>query len=140
MSGSLTFYDEKRAILMLFYKFMKKKLIYTFLMAFPSIANAFSLENSDIRLLCPQRGQIEVILHRYQHTQESWGKSQFETGGGHARRGPLLMIQFANLDQMLFNQTTKVFSFWYAGEQKLVNCQLLGISGIYPSNIPYHRE
>lgn len=109
-------------------------------MVVSSASNAFSLENTDIRLLCPKRGQIEVILHRYEHTQESWGKNQFETGGGHSRRGPLLMIQFANLDQMLFNQTTGNFSYWYADKQKLVNCQLLGITNTYPINIPFYRE
>lgn len=109
-------------------------------MIISSASNAFSLENTDIRLLCPQRGQIEVILHRYEHTQESWGNNQFETGGGHSHRGPLLMIQFANLDQMLFNQTTGNFSYWYADKQKLVNCQLLGITNTYPINIPFYRE
>ncbi len=48
----------------------------------------FSLDNADIRLLCPQRGQIEVILHRYEHTQQSRGQHHFETGGGHVRQGP----------------------------------------------------
>ena len=81
-----------------------------------------------------------MILHRYEHTQESWGNNQFETGGGHSRRGPLLMIQFANLDQMLFNQTTGNFSYWYADKQKLVNCQLLSITNTYPINIPFYRE
>jgi len=82
---------------------------------------ALSLENSDVRLLCPMRGQIEVILHLYEHSQESWGVNQFETGGGHFRKGPLLMFPFANLDQMVFNQTTGQFSFWYADREKLVS-------------------
>ncbi|MEB4676107.1 hypothetical protein MXL54_15165 [Enterobacteriaceae bacterium G50] len=116
-----------------------------FLFAFSLIfivtdVHALSLDNADIRLMCPQRGQIEVILHRYEHTQESWGKDNFETGGGHSRKGPLLLIQFANLDQMIFNQTNRSFSYWYADDRKLVNCRLLSLTGTFPINIPYYRE
>lgn len=116
-----------------------------FLFAFSLIfivtdAHALQLDNADIRLMCPQRGQIEVILHRYEHTQESWGRDNFETGGGHSRKGPLLLIQFANLDQMIFDQTNGSFSYWYADDRKLVNCRLLSLTGTFPINIPYYRE
>ncbi|ELE9730689.1 hypothetical protein RM407_004392 [Enterobacter kobei] len=118
------------------------KYIITLALAFfySATSYALSLENSDIRLLCPLRGQIEVILHLYEHTQESWGKLQFETGGGHSRKGPLLMFQFANLDQMLFNQSTGQFSFWYADKEKLVKCRLISLTNTYPVDIPYFRE
>lgn len=111
------------------------------LLIFTTIAShAFPLDNADIRLLCPQRGQVEVILHRYEHTQESWGKDNFETGGGHSRKGSLLMIQFANMDQMLYEQKTGSFSFWYAEERRLVSCRLLSLTSTYPIDIPYFRE
>ena len=85
---------------------MMKYVVLLALSLFTSLSGwAFSLDNADIRLLCPQRGQIEVILHRYEHTQQSWGQHHFETGGGHVRQGPLLVIPFANLDQMIYHQT-----------------------------------
>ncbi|WP_395300375.1 hypothetical protein V1599_15530 [Enterobacter sp. ECC-175] len=118
------------------------KYVITFALAFfySVTSHALSLENSDIRLLCPHRGKIEVILHRYDHTQESWGVNQFETGGGHFRKGPLLMFQFANLDQMIYDQTTGQFSFWFADMKKLVGCRLIGLTNTYPTDIPYFRE
>ena len=101
---------------------------------------ALSLENSAIRLFCPMRGQIEVILHRYEHSQESWGGNQFETGAGHFRKGSLLIFPVANLDQMIFNQTTGQFSFWYADSEKLVRCRLITLTNTYPVDIPYFRN
>lgn len=53
---------------------MMKYVVLLALSLFTSLSGwAFSLDNADIRLLCPQRGQIEVILHRYEHTQQSRG-------------------------------------------------------------------
>ncbi len=67
---------------------MMKYVVLLALSLFTSLSGwAFSLDNADIRLLCPQRGQIEVILHRYEHTQQSRGQHHFETGGGHVRQG-----------------------------------------------------
>ncbi|NEG58176.1 hypothetical protein [Pantoea agglomerans] len=119
---------------------MKNVITFVFLMFVTASSNAFSLDNSDIRLLCPQRGQVEVVLHRYQHTQESWGNSQFETGGGHSRAGQWLIIEFANMDQMIYNQATRKFSYWYADTEQMVNCQLLSVTDTHPVNIPYYRE
>ncbi len=81
-----------------------------------------------------------MILHRYEHTQESWGKEQFETGGGYNHRNQLLMIQFANLDQMIFSQASGAFSYWYADEHQLVNCRLLSITNTKAVDIPYYRD
>lgn len=119
---------------------MNKYLFFILIFVAATKTYAFSLDDSDITLLCPLRGQIEVILHHYEHTQESWGGSEFETGGGHSFRGPLLMIQFANFDQFMFNKTTGLFSYWYADKKKLVSCQLLSIKKTYPVNINYYRE
>ena len=42
---------------------MMKYVVLLALSLFTSLSGwAFSLDNADIRLLCPQRGQIEVIL------------------------------------------------------------------------------
>lgn len=119
---------------------MKYALLSLFLILASTKVQALSLDNSDIRLLCPVRGQIEVILHRYEHTQESWGTDHFETGGGHARKGSLLLFQFANMDEMIFNHKTGNFYYWYADHQRLVSCRLLSLKNLYPVDIPYYRE
>jgi hypothetical protein len=119
---------------------MRYVLTFVLLCILTSPSFAFSLENSVINLRCPQRGQIEVILHRYEHTQESWGKDNFETGGGHLRKGSLLIVEFANLDKMIYDQSTSQFFFHYAEQRKLVQCQLLSITNTYPINTPYYRE
>ncbi|STV26902.1 Uncharacterised protein [Klebsiella pneumoniae subsp. ozaenae] len=46
------------------------------------------------------------------------GQHHFETGGGHVRQGPLLVHPFANLDQMIYHQTTGEFAYWYAETEK----------------------
>ncbi|ELY5938920.1 hypothetical protein SNN83_002004 [Cronobacter malonaticus] len=119
---------------------MKTFVSFAFFFFLAAPAMAFSLEGTHIKLLCPQRGLTEVILHRYQHTQESWGKDHFETGGGHYRRGPMLLVVFANLDKMIYNQATGSFSFWYSKSENLVSCKLVSIASTFPVNIPYYRE
>ncbi len=54
--------------------------------------------------------------------------------------GPLLVIPFANLDQMIYHQTTGEFAYWYAETEKLVRCRLLSLTTTYPVDIPYYRE
>ncbi len=56
------------------------------------------------------------------------------------RQGPLLVIPFANLDQMIYHQTTGEFAYWYAETEKLVRCRLLSLTTTYPVDIPYYRE
>lgn len=119
---------------------MRFFLTFAFLWILTSPSFAFSLENSVIRLRCPLRGQIEVILHRYEHTQEAWGENNFETGGGHLRKGSLLIVEFANLDKMIYDQAREAFYFHYEEHRKLVQCQLLGITNTFPVNTPYYRE
>jgi hypothetical protein len=53
---------------------------------------------------------------------------------------PLLVIPFANLDQMIYHQTTGEFAYWYAETEKLVRCRLLSLATLYPVDIPYYRE
>ncbi|VTO23059.1 Uncharacterised protein [Klebsiella variicola] len=50
------------------------------------------------------------------------------------------MIPFANLDQMIYHQTTGEFAYWYAKTEKLVRCRLLSLTTLYPVDIPYFRE
>lgn len=50
---------------------MKKFLLLFLLLTLSRAGFAFPMDNADLTLLCPQRGQVRVILHRYEHTQES---------------------------------------------------------------------
>lgn len=47
---------------------------------------------------------------------------------------------FANLDQMIYHQTTGEFAYWYAETEKLVRCRLLSLTTTYPVDISYYRE
>ncbi|AUX93540.1 hypothetical protein [Mixta gaviniae] len=119
---------------------MKKRLCWlTLFVASNSIA-AFPLDSTQLTLDCPARGRVEVMLHRYEHTEELWGKGQFETGSGHTRKGPLLMLTFANLDRMVYDQRTDAFLFWYAGSKTFVKCRLLSQRNTAPVEVPYFSE
>lgn len=119
---------------------MKTFLLVMLLLVLPRLALALSLDNSILLLGCPGRGSIEVILHRYEHTQEAWGQGQFETGGGYIKRAGLVVFPFANLDRLIYDQSTASFGFWYAREERFVRCQLLSLRNTYPADIPYFRE
>lgn len=118
---------------------MKKFLLLFLLLTLSRSGFAFSMDNADFTLLCPQRGQMRVILHRYDHTQVSWGPDHFETGGGHTRKGSLVIFEFANLDQMIYDQASGNVAFWYADQARLVHCQVLNIRNTWPVDIPYYR-
>lgn len=67
---------------------MMKYVVLLALSLFTSLSGwAFSLDNADIRLLCPQRGQIEVILHRYEHTQQLGGSITLKPAAATFARG-----------------------------------------------------
>ncbi|CCJ75341.1 hypothetical protein ACOZ06_004318 [Cronobacter muytjensii] len=119
---------------------MKTFLLVVVLALIPRLAYAFAFDNSVLMLRCPGRGSIEVILHRYEHTQEAWGNDEFETGGGHMKRGSLVIFQFANLDRMIYDQMTQSFGFWYAREAQFVHCQLQSIRNAWPVDLPYFHE
>ncbi|EFC1638520.1 hypothetical protein F6T13_03420 [Escherichia coli] len=111
--------------------------ILLFIIFIPSVADAFSFDSSIINLKCPGRGTIEIILHRYEHTQESWGEGNFETGSGYSHEGALFIFDFANQDKMIYNRAENSFAFWYESSRKLVNCNLITLKSTYPVNLPY---
>lgn len=111
-----------------------------FILLTPGATWALSLDSSVIDLNCPLRGRIEIILHKYEHTQEFWGKEHFETGGGHSHLGRWLIFEFANLDKMVYDQNENAFRYWYDDNKKLVNCQLLNLKHTYPVNLFYFQE
>lgn len=114
-------------------------LLLNLLLASP-LALAININDAFISLQCPLRGHIEVILHHYLHTQERWGKDEFETGGGHTIDGSKTIFEFANLDQMIYDQNSGRFIFWYQDERKIVQCQLLGLRDNYSVPLPVIHE
>ncbi|WP_105607835.1 hypothetical protein [Cronobacter sakazakii] len=119
---------------------MKKLLLVALLALFPAFAYPFAFDNSVLMLRCPGRETIEVILHRYEHTQEAWARDHFETGGGRTQRGSLVIFPFANLDSMVYDQMTQSFGFWYQREARFVHCQLLSLRNAWPVDLPVFRE
>ncbi len=103
-----------------------------------SLAGLF-LDNADIRLLCPQRGQIEVILHRYEHTQQSRGsitlKPAAATFAGAAAGDPVCQPRSDDLPP-----DHRRVCLLVCRNGKLVRCRLLSLTTTYPVDIPYYRE
>lgn len=121
-------------------KAIRFSMLTFFFTFYPASSYALSLDSSDIILNCPVRGKIEVILHRYEHTQESWGKDNFETGGGYAHQGNYLMFPFANLDQLIYNKKSGKLLYWYADKHDLVSCEILNITSTRPVDVPLYHE
>ena len=111
---------------------MRKVILVLHLLFATPLTWAINIDDAYISLQCPLRGNIEVILHHYLHTQERWGKDEFETGGGHMIDGSKSIFEFANLDQMIYDRNSGSFIFWYQDQQKFVRCQLLGLRNNYP--------
>lgn len=110
--------------------------ILFFALLLPNMVSAFSIDSSIIKLECPNRGAVEVMLHRYSHTQERWGKDNFETGAVFLHIGKLFLFEFANQDMMIYSRSEKTFKFWYKDARALVNCKLLSINETYPITLP----
>ncbi|RXJ14538.1 hypothetical protein FZO59_10820 [Lelliottia nimipressuralis] len=102
------------------------------LLSFSCFANALNFSSTFLRLNCPQRGLVEIILHVYGHTQERW-KGNFETGAGHKRAGDTEIIPFANGDTLYHSISSDSFGFQYAGEEKLSVCAKIDERPVYPS-------
>lgn len=110
--------------------FLRFTLFY--LLFIPLQTFALNYSSTFLRLNCPQRGLVEVILHVYDHTQEKW-QNNFETGAGHKRSGNMELIPFANGDNLFHSVSTDAFSYLYSGEEKLYRCLKLDERPLYPS-------
>ncbi len=67
---------------------MMKYVVLLALSLFTSLSGwAFSLDNADIRLPLSAARAIEVILHRYEHTQQSWGSITLKPAAATFARG-----------------------------------------------------
>ncbi|AUJ81393.1 hypothetical protein CWI88_10225 [Enterobacter cancerogenus] len=95
-------------------------------------ASSLNFSSTLLRLNCPDRGLVEVILHAYGHTQEKW-QGNFETGAGHKRSGDTEIIPFANGDILFHSISSDAFSYLYDGETRLKRCAKLDERPVYPS-------
>lgn len=101
-----------------------------FFISFRALCLDFS--STVLRLNCPERGLVEVILHVYGHTQEKW-QGNFETGAGHKRAGDTEIIPFANGDILFHSIKNDTFRYWYDGESSLRYCAKLDERPVFPS-------
>lgn len=102
------------------------------LLLFSFQARALNFSSTVLKLNCPERGLIEIILHVYEHTQEAWA-GNFETGAGHKRKGDIEIIPFVNGDILLHRVSTDSFGYIYSGEKRLKHCVKLDERAVYPS-------
>jgi hypothetical protein len=102
------------------------------LLSIPCFTHALNFSSTFLRLNCPQRGLVEIILHVYDHTQERW-KGNFETGAGHKRSGDTEIIPFANGDTLFHSLSRDSFGYLYAGEDKLSVCAKIDERPVYSS-------
>lgn len=103
-----------------------------FLLIFPFQGFALNFSSTALKLNCPERGIVEVILHVYGHTQEAW-KDNFETGAGHKRAGDIEIVPFANGDTLLHRISTDSFGYVYSGEERVKHCMKLDERAVYPT-------
>ena len=96
--------------------YLRALLVFALLIPFHALSLNFS--STFLRLNCPQRGLVEIILHVYDHTQERW-QGHFETGAGHKRAGDTEIIPFANGDILFHSLSSDAFSYLYDGENIL---------------------
>ncbi len=108
------------------------KVLLFCLLSFSSFAYALDFSSTFLRLNCPERGLVEIILHKYGHTQEKW-RGHFETGAGHKRSGDTEVIPFANGDVLFHSVSTDAYRYLYAEETGLVVCNKLDERPVYPS-------
>lgn len=106
--------------------------LYFLLVIIPFQAFSLNFSSTILKLNCPERGLVEVILHVYGHTQEAW-RDNFETGAGHKRVGDIEIIPFANSDILLHRVSTDTFAYIYDGEERVKHCIKLNEKAIYPN-------
>lgn len=105
---------------------------FGFLLFFISFhVSSLNFSSTYLRLNCPERGLVDIILHVYDHTQEKW-LGHFETGAGHKRVGDTEIIPFANGDILFHSISRDAFSYLYDGESTLRHCMKLDERPVYP--------
>lgn len=102
------------------------------LMALNMQAGALDFSSTSLLLNCQGRGNIEVLLHVYGHTQESWDDN-FEVGAGHKTVGNVDIVQFVNGDTLLHDKRENSYSYAYFGAGPLHRCLKLEERALYPT-------
>ncbi|MBJ3815339.1 hypothetical protein F9C28_10490 [Shimwellia pseudoproteus] len=98
------------------------RLLILIFLSLPATAKDLNFGSTDLKLNCPQRGNVEITLHRYDHVSEQWGK-HFAVGSGHTRHGDLVFIRFTNGDMLIHLDSTDEYLFRYAGQNKSQYCR-----------------
>ena len=111
---------------------MRFRFLLCFILFVPLHVSSLNFSSTLLRLNCPDRGLVEVILHLYGHTQEKW-RGNFETGAGHKRSGDMEMIPFANGDILFHSVAGDEFSYLYDGEPPVRRCAKLDERPVYPT-------
>lgn len=93
---------------------------------------ALNFSSTFLLLNCQGRGNIQVLLHAYGHTQEQW-EDNFETGAGHKSSGNVDIIQFVNGDALLHDRRYESYSYVYLGTGSLHHCVKLTERALYPT-------
>lgn len=106
--------------------------IFLILLVMPFQVFSLNYSSTGLKLNCPGRGYVYVILHVYGHTQEAW-EDNFETGAGHRRVGDVEMIPFTNKDILLHRISTDSFGYIYKGEGRYIQCIKLSERPVHPT-------
>ena len=104
--------------------------LFLTLSSFPSHALNFS--STFLVINCPERDNVEVLLHVYGHTEEKWNNN-FEVGAGHKTLGKLEFIPFANGDILIHDRLSDTFSYVYYGVGPVQRCKKLSEKTLFPT-------
>ena len=107
-------------------------ILFTMLTVLTLKADALNFSGTRLVLNCPERGNVEVILHVYGHIQEKWS-GNFETGAGHKTVGNTDIIQFVNGDTILHDRRNDTYNYAYIGLPPLKHCLKLSENKTHPS-------
>ena len=108
---------------------------YTLLMLFAFLhtpVDALNFSSTLLVLNCPDRENLQIVLHAYGHTQEKWGNN-FETGAGHKTAADVDIIPFVNGDTLLYDRRRRSFAYIYYGRGPIQNCIKMTERNIYPT-------
>lgn len=98
---------------------------------FSSPSNALNFNSTDLKLVCPQRGVVEVTLHLFGHVSELWDKN-YEIGAGHVESGNMDIIRFVNGDVLFHNKRTEGMFYHYYDNPGVISCSVLSENPVHP--------
>lgn len=101
--------------------------------------SADNLSSLYLSLWCQDRGSVEVIFHRYQHTDERWDGG-FEIGAGHRKKNNVEFTEFQNGDTLMHSLKNDTYYFRYFDNHLLKRCLVYKRSPVTVVSTPYVRE